>query len=280
MRIAHLTDPHLTPLPDRWPGGWPSKRWLSWLSWQRRRRHLHRRERLDALVERVRAEAPDAWAVTGDLCQTGTGPEIETATGWLEALAPPEQILLTPGNHDVFGADSRAAVDTHWAPWLHGPDRRVAVRRFGPVSLIAVDSAVVTRAGSAGGRLGSEGRKRLAEVLRTEKGRFRTVLIHHPPAPGLCKRRKALADDAELAQLLAREGAGLVLHGHLHHDGRHDLDAHDGSTIPIFCTASASAPGAAARLIDVDSVDDGFRVRMRHVRPDGVSDFEEWISPG
>jgi len=280
MRFVHLTDPHLTPLPGRFPPGWPSKRWLSWLSWQRRRRHLHIRERLDGLVAAVRDRAPDAWALTGDLCQTGTAGEIEAATHWLAQLAPADRILLTPGNHDVFGTGSREQIDTRWARWLHGPVDRVAVRRFGPTTLIAVDSAVVTRAGSAAGRIGARGRDRLGAALRDARGTFRVVLIHHPPAPGLCKRRKALVDDAELADLLAREGAGLVLHGHLHHDRRHDLSAANGSTIPLLCTASASAPDASARLFDVDADQTGFRVRTRRVRPDGVSDSEEWLSPG
>ncbi|MBY6205461.1 metallophosphoesterase family protein [Halomonas denitrificans] len=280
MRFVHLTDPHLTPLTGRWPPGWPSKRWLSWLSWQRRRRHLHVRERLDALIEAAREHAPDAWALTGDLCQTGTAEEIEVATRWLEQLAPAERILLTPGNHDVFGADSRRRVDLRWARWLHGPIDRVAVRRFGPATLIAVDSAVVTRVGSAAGRIGARARDRLGAALRDARGTFRVVLIHHPPAPGLCKRRKALADDAELADLLAREGAGLVLHGHLHHDRRHDLTAVDGSTIPLLCTASASAPDASARLIDVDADQTGFRVRMRSLRHDAMSGEETWLSAG
>ena len=280
MRLAHLTDPHLTPLPPGWPGGWPSKRWLSWLSWQRRRRHLHRRERLDALVESVRDHRPDAWAVTGDLCQTGTPDEVETATAWLAQLAPDDRVLVTPGNHDVFGPGSRARVDAHWAAWLHGPTDRVTVRSFGPVRLIAVDSAVVTPIGSARGELGEAGRERLDAALRETRGRFRVVLIHHPPAPGLCKRRKALVDDVELAALLCREGAGLVLHGHLHHDHRHDLQSADGSALPVFCTPSASAPDAAARLFDIEPADGAFRVRMRLVGPDGVSGEETWTSPG
>jgi len=280
MRLAHLTDPHLTPLPTGWPGGWPSKRWLSWLSWQRRRRHLHRRERLDALVETVRHQNPDAWAVTGDLCQTGTADEIDVATAWLQPLAAAERIIVTPGNHDVFGPGSRARIDADWAKWLHAPEDRVAVRRFGPATLIAVDSAIVTPVASARGELGPAGRARLARALHDACGTFRVVLIHHPPVPGLCKRRKALADDAAVADLLRREGAGLVLHGHLHHDHRHDLDGPDGAALPVFCTPSASAPDAAARLFDIEPADGGFQVRTRLVRPDGASGEENWISPG
>jgi 3',5'-cyclic AMP phosphodiesterase CpdA len=280
MRLAHLTDPHLTPLPEGWPGGWPSKRWMSWLSWQRRRRHVHRHGYLDALIEAVRDEAPDLWAVTGDLCQTGTVEEIKVATRWLEELAPADKMLLTPGNHDVFGKGSRERVDADWAPWLHQPTDRVAVRRFGPVSLIAVDSALVTPVASAQGRVGDTGRRRLAEALDETRGGFRVVLIHHPPAPGLCKRRKALVDDAEVTELLRARGAGLVLHGHLHRDCRHDLTTKDGTALPVFCTPSASAPDAAARLFDIEPEGDAFRVRMRLLRADGLSDASSWSSPG
>src|SRR6056297_2387095 len=188
MRLAHLTDPHLTPLPTGWPGGWPSKRWLSWLSWQRRRRHLHRRERLDALVETVRHQNPDAWAVTGDLCQTGTADEIDVATAWLQPLAAAERIIVTPGNHDVFGPGSRARIDADWAKWLHAPEDRVAVRRFGPATLIAVDSAIVTPVASARGELGPTGRARLARALHDATGTISTGRMA-PHCPCSARRR-------------------------------------------------------------------------------------------
>lgn len=270
MRLIHLTDPHLTSL-DAWrPGLRAGKRWLSWLSWKSRRRERHRRHRLTALVRHLDTLAPDAWAVTGDLCQIGLDQEAIEAARWLAELAPPERTLLVPGNHDIFARDSRSAISGHWAEYLHvDPDSASwpVVRRFGDVALIGVNSAVVTPIFSASGRLGRAMRDRLGEALDAHRGFCRVVLIHHPPAPGVCKRRKALADDRELSDLLAQHGAAMVLHGHLHHNREYGIETRGGNPVAVFCTASASAAGrqgaAAARVFDIESHAGGYRIGMR-----------------
>ncbi|MDX1626471.1 MAG: metallophosphoesterase [Wenzhouxiangellaceae bacterium] len=286
MRLIHLTDPHLAALDGLTPGLLPSKRWLSWLSWQRKRRHRHLRETLDALVGALRGESPDAWAVTGDLCQTGLPGEIAQGRDWLVSLDAPERVLLVPGNHDRFAADSDRPLVEAWAPWLH-VDREAprwpVARPHGPLTLIGVDSAVVTPVLRAGGRVGAAARDRLARCLDSHADSFRVVLIHHPPRPGLCHRRKALADDAEVAALLARHGAGLVLHGHLHAGGEASIEAEGGREIPVLCTGSASETGehgsAEARIIDVERREGGYGVDMRRValtRDGALDEVERW----
>jgi 3',5'-cyclic AMP phosphodiesterase CpdA len=291
LRIAHITDLHLTGLPRRRPGITATKRLLSWLSWQRRRRHRHRPEQLQALVSALRREAPDAWAVTGDLCQTGLPREIGAARAWLEGLDAPDHILLVPGNHDVFGRDSVEPVREQWAPFLHidpaspaGP----AVRRFGDVVLIGLNSAVVTPITRATGRLGRALRERLAGELDRHRGRCRVVLLHHPPLPGVAAGRKALVDAAETAEVLARHGAALVLHGHLHANAewRHATTSGEAR---VYCTASASATThgdvASGRVFDVRRCDDGFRIDMKLVQLDArgrptTAASDHWISAG
>ena len=65
--LAHLSDPHLPPLPAARLRDLASKRALGYLNWTRNRHKYHRREVLDALVADMRAQAPDHIAVTGDL---------------------------------------------------------------------------------------------------------------------------------------------------------------------------------------------------------------------
>jgi len=265
VQLVHLTDPHLTSLAGRPPLA--VKRLMSWASWQSHRRVRHLRARLDALMAGVTATEPELWALTGDLCQIGTPPEIDQARDWLDRHFPPGQTLLVPGNHDVFGADSATAVCAQWRDWLHidGDDRWPVVREHGDIALIGLNSAIVTPAGRATGQLGSAQRERLAAALTEQRARCRVVLIHHPPVPGSCIARKRLVDDDETTAVLAKHGAELVLHGHLHHNRRHSIAGPDGE-IPVFCTASASAGGrlgaAAARRFRIQAVDGGFEIGM------------------
>ena len=116
------------------------------------------------------------------------------------------------------------------------------------VALVGVSSAVPTPPGSARGRIGERQLARLEQVLTQagEDGLARVVLVHHPVLAG-APRRKALADAPRLRAVLARAGAELVLHGHLH---RASLGATAGPTgpIPVLGAPSASSTrgGAAA----------------------------------
>src|ERR1700709_781115 len=65
--LAHLSDPHLPPLPAaRWVD-LAGKRALGYLNWTRNRHKYQRRDVLDTLVSDLQAQRPDHIAVTGDL---------------------------------------------------------------------------------------------------------------------------------------------------------------------------------------------------------------------
>ena len=50
FRLAHISDLHATPVLPRGITPLLGKRALGWLSWQLRRRHVHRPEVLEALL--------------------------------------------------------------------------------------------------------------------------------------------------------------------------------------------------------------------------------------
>src|SRR3546814_2271019 len=52
FKLAHISDPHLGPLPPVRVAELLNKRFFGWLSWVRRRRALHRPEVLAALADR------------------------------------------------------------------------------------------------------------------------------------------------------------------------------------------------------------------------------------
>jgi 3',5'-cyclic AMP phosphodiesterase CpdA len=116
------------------------------------------------------------------------------------------------------------------------------VRRRGALALIGLSSAVATAPFLATGRLGGAQIARLAEVLArcAGEGRFRVVLIHHPPLSTPKRHLKRLVDGAELRAVLARHGAELVIHGHDHEHSLIELPGPQRS-IPVMGVPSASA---------------------------------------
>jgi 3',5'-cyclic AMP phosphodiesterase CpdA len=254
--LAHLSDVHLGPLPTIGARHWNLKRLLGWLNWQRRRRHLYSRDVVDRIVADIAAQAPDHIAVTGDLANLGLPAEHEAALAWLRTLGDGERVTVIPGNHDIYsriGGDpgtarwhphmsaNSAAADYAIAEALSGEAAFPFVRRFGRLAIIALNSAIPTRPFYAVGRIGTAQLGRLARILDRLGAEVltRVVLIHHPPLPGLAKPRHELEDADALAEVLARHGAELVLHGHEHIASEHWHPAPSGR-IPIIGVPSAS----------------------------------------
>src|SRR5260370_26893647 len=84
--LAHLSDPHLAPLPTPRLAELASKRLLGYLNWLRKRTAIHRAEGVDALVADLRSQAPDHIAVTGDLVNIALDAEFSQARTWLDRL--------------------------------------------------------------------------------------------------------------------------------------------------------------------------------------------------
>lgn len=260
--FAHLTDAHLTAPEGAALGELCNKRALSYLSWRRRRRFLHDPAVLGRLVTDLRTAGPDHLAITGDLTNLGLPAECRAALGWLERLAPAEQISLVPGNHDCLVDAAWEDTVGLWSAFMdsdanleppRGPTGFPCLRVRGPVAFIGLSSAVPTPPLLATGRLGEAQLLRLAGLLDATRrlGLFRVILIHHPPVPGAYKRRKRLLDAEAAAAVIRTHGAGLVLHGHTHRIIRNRLDGPDGQVVPVVGLASASStetsPGRASR---------------------------------
>src|SRR5260370_39755241 len=89
--LAHLSDPHLPPLPAARLRDLLGKRALGYLNWTRNRHKYQRREVLDALVSDMQAQAPDHIAVTGDLVNLALEAEVALSRASLERRGAPDQ---------------------------------------------------------------------------------------------------------------------------------------------------------------------------------------------
>ncbi|TDO07742.1 metallophosphoesterase family protein [Halomonas ventosae] len=224
LRLIHLSDPHLTTVPrSEWYRLF-NKRACGYWAWRRKRRHLHRPEVLDALLEDMRSLDFDHMALTGDLTQVGLPSECQQALEWLQQLGPPERISVVPGNHDAYRHAPWHATMGLWQDYMSDESGQAGealfpfVRYRGQVALIGVTTAIPTPWPLATGMLGSSQLARLeASLLDTAvKGYFRVLMIHHPPVAGMIGWRKRLTDTAALADVIRRAGVELVLHGHAH----------------------------------------------------------------
>lgn len=272
FRLAHLSDPHLQPPPGALRAAdFASKRLLSAIAWRRKGRE-HQPRVLEALTADIAAYAPDHIALTGDLTNFSTQAEFAAARAWLQTLGAPGDITLSPGNHDALVAANAPDSFAPWREWLEDPGDTAfpAVRRRGPVALVNLCSATPTAPWLASGRLGEEQLSRLRPILAglRQESLFRVLMIHHPPAPGVVSRRKALEDAPALRAMLEAEGAELILHGHAHEAAVSTLPGPK-AAIPVLGVPSASAAGhgkhPAARWhgIEIDPAQRKIRVVAR-----------------
>ncbi|MEJ2376530.1 MAG: metallophosphoesterase [Pseudolabrys sp.] len=249
--LAHLSDPHLAPLPEpRWHE-LLNKRITGYMNWRRKRRFIHARSVLDKLVVDLNAQSPDHIACTGDLANIALPEEFTRGHAWLETLGPPSAVSLVPGNHDAYvrGGLERAAHE--WGAYMRGDDGRNGfpyVRRRGPLALVGLSTALPTPWGMATGRLGAAQMVALDELLKAlaQERLFRVVLIHHPPV-SRAKWYKLLRDAGALIGAIADLGADLLLHGHNHLAMLNWLDGPQGARVPAVGVPSASAAPGTAR---------------------------------
>jgi 3',5'-cyclic AMP phosphodiesterase CpdA len=281
--LAHLSDPHLPPMPKPQWRELAGKRALGYLNWTRNRHKVYRREVLEAIVADVRAQRPDHIAVTGDLVNIALAAEFAPARRWLEGVGAPEQVTLVPGNHDAYVRATRKCSSEIWGDYSRGDGAGISdpitfplVRRRGPLALIGVSTAVPTPPLMATGWLGQRQRDALERVLSqlSAEAAFRVLLIHHPLRSEAWHKR--LTDADALLALLRRHGVELILHGHDHIHSTMWFDGPRG-TIPAIGVPSASAvahrniPAAAYNLFAIEREGDAWRCEqtVRGIGDDG-----------
>ncbi|WP_420414120.1 metallophosphoesterase family protein [Roseibium sp.] len=292
FKLAHISDPHLGPLPDPKLLQLFSKRLLGYLNWQRNRSKIMGGNHLEQLVEDMKNQSPDHIAVTGDLVNIALPMEITGARTWLEEIGPADQVSVVPGNHDAYVRGAVKKARTAWWPYMSGDNGAAAapaekvrseatfpyVRKRGEVAIIGVTTGRATAPWFASGRVGIKQSRRLREILEQlgEENLFRVVLIHHPPFKNATLWHKRLSDASRLRTVVKRVGAELILHGHTHIDSLEEVEGPSGPVPVIGVPSATSAPGGhkpAARynLFSIARNGDGWTCQMEEhgFEPDG-----------
>ena len=293
--LAHVSDPHLAPLPQPRLVELIGKRATGFVNWRRKREAIHRPEVLARIVADLKAQTPDHIAVTGDLVNLALPDEYSAARAWLDALGPPADVTLVPGNHDAYVRSGVTASLKHWHDYMRG-DAASAVktdfpflRRRGPLALIGVSTSVPSLPLFAIGRVGADQLQRLEKILDdcAREGLYRVVLIHHPPTSKPSHYLKRLTDGPRLREVLARRGAELVIHGHNHRRQTVWLDGPAGR-IPAIGVPSASEapPGehdpAGYNLYRIDGEGGAWRCEVvtRGMARDAIVELDRMVLTG
>jgi 3',5'-cyclic AMP phosphodiesterase CpdA len=251
--LAHLSDPHLSPLPAPTWNELVGKRLTGYLNWQRKRQFVHDRAVLDKLTDDLKRQAPDHIAVTGDIANIGLPDEFTRGREWLEQLGSSHDVSFVPGNHDIYVRQAGVLAMRQWGAYMTGDTGTAGfpyMRRRGNVAIIGLSTGVPTAPFLATGWIGTHQLVELSAALTTLKDEdvFRVILIHHPPVTK-APRYKQLLDAPVFRRVIATFGADLILHGHDHVHMVNWLWGPDDTRVPVVGVPSASArPG-----VDVDA---------------------------
>lgn len=263
FQLAHISDPHLAPLPMPGFAEMFSKRVFGYLSWHKRRKTIHQRKVLSAMAVDLASIRPHHVAITGDICNISLPREFVNGLDWLNTLGRPDWISVVPGNHDAYVPMPWDQSLGLWADYMSsdatdggdpmvpkGVDDFPYVRICGPLAIIGVSSAVPVPIIKASGRVGPRQLEKLENILDdlSRRDLFRVVLIHHPPFETGVSWRKRLTDLDAFQGVLGRVGAEMVLHGHNHQQSFERIAGARGY-VPVIGVPSASATSPNARCL-------------------------------
>lgn len=247
MRIAHLSDAHIGPLPRPRVHELLGKRITGFTNWRRGRFRAHDMALLARILDDIAAHEPDHVAMTGDIVNIGLASEFPPARRFLERLGTPEHVSFVPGNHDAYVRQALLPMRRELGPWMCDDGETAPafpyVRKRNGVALIGLSSGVPTLPFLASGTLGMEQLSALETTLAAlgREGLCRVVLIHHPPYKAGAKPSRGLTDAADFERVIADAGAEIVLHGHNHRTMLAEIPTRTGRPAVILGAPSASA---------------------------------------
>jgi 3',5'-cyclic AMP phosphodiesterase CpdA len=246
VKLAHFSDVHALSLEGVRPWQFLNKRVAGYLNLRLKRREKHPVALFRAIVEDLNARPVDHVVVTGDLTNLSLRPEFELAREILDGIAlGPREVTVIPGNHDVYtlGALQQKLFRQLFAPYATTDGESAVefplVRVRGDVAIIGLSTALPSPPPLADGWIGATQLAKLDMALARLDGKFRVVLLHHPPYTNRHAILRGLRDRKKLQDILLRHGCELILHGHEHRDLRVTIPGRDGP-IPVIGVGSGT----------------------------------------
>ncbi|HEY2747135.1 MAG TPA: metallophosphoesterase [Polyangia bacterium] len=246
MKLAHFSDVHALSLDGVRPWQFLNKRVAGYLNLRLKRREKHPVALFRAIVDDLNARPVDHVVVTGDLTNLSLRPEFTLAREILDGIAlGPSAVTVVPGNHDVYtlGALQEQLFRQLLAPYAASDGSAAVefplVRVRGEVAIIGASTALPSPPPLADGWLGGAQLAALDAALARLDGKFRVLLLHHPPYTNRHAILRGLRDRGKLQRILAARGCELILHGHEHRDLRVTLPGRDGG-IPVIGVGSGT----------------------------------------
>jgi 3',5'-cyclic AMP phosphodiesterase CpdA len=279
MRIAHVSDLHvLSPAAVELRRVVFNKRITGYANLVLKRARVYRRDLLVTVIDA--ATRADLLVVTGDVTNLSLEGEYEEASRLLEEAEKKTEVVLVPGNHDIYlpAVHHERRFPHHFARFMKselpelGLDLPAGhfpwVKLRGPIALIGLTSAVPRPPFVSAGYLGHPQLDALERVLAHPEVAKRTpvVLVHHSPMDSrfrLAQLRGGLVDASRLRAALSPLSRGLVLYGHLHVRERHRIATRAG-TIDAVCATAAGLdhPDPHVRAgFNTYEIDDGGAIR-------------------
>lgn len=275
FRLAHISDVHLRPLPQPSLAQLASKRITGYLNWKLNRKHNLSGDYLDKIVADLKMNGADHTVVTGDLINLALPEEFDQAREFLETLGTPRDVTALCGNHDAYVPGALKTAIKKWQPYMASDDAPLqsskdfpTLRIRGNVAIIACNSARATSPFMAIGYFRKAQATRLSRLLKQTSGMFRVVCIHHPPIKGATARYKRLIGQDLFREVVANEGAELVLHGHTHLATINQIKGPHGD-VPVICVPAAGnghgdhRPAGRYNLFTIDKQADHWLLEMR-----------------
>jgi len=292
FRLAHISDIHLGPLPRIKRRELFSKRITGYVNFRRNRSSNLHPEITARLINHLGTLEADHTAITGDLINLGLDSEIATAKAWLRSLGSPEDHTVVLGNHDAYIRGARGRAMESWQDWINGDDKALIkseaqypiLRRRGKISIIGCNSARASAPFLATGYFKKKQAEGLQKLLREERRQNQCciVLIHHAPQKDATSRYKRLLGATRFRDVIAQEGADLVLHGHTHLDTLTYIDA-SSAQVPVVCVPAAyqwagyRKPPAGLNLFKITRKQQDWSIALeRHgLEPSAGQDFQK-----
>ena len=270
MRIAHLTDIHVTERP-RLTQIWGKRLWGSFQLFGLGKAAQFSREVQESLAKAVAKLEPDVVVVTGDLTSQALPQEFERFREIYEPLFSRQITILLPGNHDTYTWPTAGGVraDAYLQPWI-GEGDYPRVREVGSVVFVSICCA---RPGLyARGLCPEDQLVRLDSILGDPAldGKSVIVLMHYATRDKdggpYDVYYECLANANAVEAVIGGHGHRIsaILHGHVHRGYRTELRTPRGS-VPILNSGSSGlawhpTKKRAAHFTVLDVADDGFAV--------------------